>query len=424
MRALIWLMTLSLGILVPGAVLAEGAEQKFRQLLDPLVENGKLPAYFLGVVKDGEVVVKRGLGTAGSYNHPTPTSKTRFALLSLSKPMTVLALLRLVDQGKLRLDDPLSKYLPQFAALKLHTGEALNRPILIADLFTHTAGFGHSSDFGSSVTKTKAYQAQNLFTLSGLIDDGAPRATLSEQLEEVAKLPLINQPGVEFHYSISTDILGHVAELVTQQPLATFLRNELFVPLGMNDTGLRVSAEEAQDMARLVKPLIRTYPTPGRYRRYEPHSELPRGANNIGRGRGLSSAGSGIVSTGADCLKFLQFLLSGMRLTDGSQFISDELKDRYFNHQLNENLGTTPLAGKLPYARRDGLSFGWALRLRPSEDLLTQHAGSPAFHYWSGFSSSVMWLNLEAKTAGVFLSQITPSEIFLASRLEEIASQP
>ena len=124
MRALIWLMTLSLGILVPGAALAEGAEQKFRQLLDPLVENGKLPAYFLGVVKDGEVVVKRGLGTAGSYNHPTPTSKTRFALLSLSKPMTVLALLRLVDQGKLRLDDPLSKYLPQFAALKLHTGEA------------------------------------------------------------------------------------------------------------------------------------------------------------------------------------------------------------------------------------------------------------------------------------------------------------
>lgn len=423
MRTFIWLIAFGLGVFLPAVASAQDVEQKFQRLLDPLVEDGKLPAYFLGVVKGDEVVVKRGLGTAGSYNHPTPTSTTRFALLSLSKPMTALALLRLVEQGKLRLDDPLSKYLPEFANLTLQTGEALDRPILIADLFTHTAGFGHNSDFGSSVTKTKAYQTQNLFTLSGLIGEEAAQSSLPDQLEEVAKLPLLSQPGMEFHYSIATDILGRVAEVVTQQPLATFLRNELFAPLGMNDTGFSVSAEEAQDMARLVRPLIRTYPTPGRYRRYEPHSDLPRGIINIGRGSGFSSAGNGIVSTGADCLKFLQFLLSDMRLADGQHFIGDKLKDRYFKHQLGTNLGATPLAGKLPYARRDGLSFGWAIRLRPGEELLAEPASTPAFHYWNGFSSSVMWLNTKEKTAGVFLSQITPSEIFLASRLEEIARQ-
>ena len=112
-----------------------------------------------------------------------------------------------------------------------------------------------------------------------------------------------------------------------------------------------------------------------------------------------------------------------MRLADGQHFIGDKLKDRYFKHQLDENMGATPLAGKLPYARRDGLSFGWAIRLRPGEELLAEPASTPAFHYWNGFSSSVMWLNTKEKTAGVFLSQITPSEIFLASRLEEIARQ-
>ena len=200
----------------------------------------------------------------------------------------------------MRLDDPLSKYLPEFADLALQTGEALDRPILIADLFTHTAGFGHNIDFGSSVTKTKAYQAQNLFTLSGLIGEEAALSSLSEQLEEVAKLPLLSQPGREFHYSIATDILGRVAEVVTQQPLATFLRNELFAPLGMNDTGFRVSAEEAQDMARLVRPLIRTYPTPGRYRRMS-RTQICHAGSSIWDRLGVRRAGNGIVSTGADC---------------------------------------------------------------------------------------------------------------------------
>jgi CubicO group peptidase (beta-lactamase class C family) len=424
MSKFLWLVSIGLGLLLPSTSLPSDQllRAKYQGLLDPLVDDGKIPAYYMAVVEAGQLLFERGHGSTGANAHPEPTSQTPFALLSLSKPITTLAALKLVDDGAIKLSDRLSQYLPEFSDPVLLSGDKSNKPILISDLFTHTAGLGYGEISGIRASNENPLDGKGILAVKTIIGVAGGSRSLEEEVLKIAEAPLISEPGSEFNYSVSIDILGRVAEVVSGMPLEQYLKKVLLDPLDMTSTGFRVPEKVSAPQARLVKPLIRTYPTPGRYQRYEPFPDFPKGFNRIGEQSYVSSGGSGLVSTPSDMLRFLDFLINETRLPDGRFFLKSELREKIFSNQLNPSIGEMPLRGKLPYAARDGLSFGFAVRTASSDISDTEKSGDH-FIYWSGFSSSAIWIDREAKVGGIFLSQLAPSDLFLAERLAQIADE-
>ena len=192
-----------------------------------------------------------------------------------------------------------------------------------------------------------------------------------------------------------------------------FLEEALFGPLGMKDTGFYLKDKNRINKATLMKPLIRTFPVPGTYQRFEPHPPfLKGGSQNLGQEVGLLSGGAGLLSTGKDMIAFASFILNRLTLKDGSQFLSENLTSRLFTNELSSDLGSSPMALKMPYAASDGLSLGFSLRPKEAGDWGLNNSRELDFLYWSGFSSSVLWIDPDNEVAGVFLSQIRPAQQF------------
>ena len=422
MTKVLWLVSIGLGLLLPSTSLRseESLRAKYEGLLDPLVDDGKIPAYYVAVLEGNHLLFERGRGSKGANAHPAPTADTPFALLSLSKPITNLAALKLVDDGAMKLSDPLTDYLPEFSNLSLLSGEKSNKPILISDLFTHTAGLGYSEISGIRASDENPLHGRGILTVKTIVGVAGESRSLDEEVLKIAQAPLISEPGTQFNYSVSTDILGRVVEVVSGLALEQYLKKTLLGPLEMTSTGFTVPEKLSAPQARLVKPLIRTYPTPGRYQRYEPFPHFPKGFSRIGEQSKVSSGGSGLVSTPSDMLRFVDFLINETRLPDGSFFLKAELREKIFSDQLTPSVGEMPLKGKLPYAARDGLSLGFAIRAARS-DFSDAEKPVTDFIYWSGFSSSAIWVDKEAKVGGIFLSQLVPSDLFLVERLARIA---
>lgn len=400
-------------------------DKAYADFLDPFVRDGYMSAYYLAVSKDGVVEVDRGLGANGAINLPDPNNQTSFALFSLSKPLVSVAVLKLVDKGLIELDAPLAQYLPEFKGIALEDGIVADSDLKVFNLFTHTSGFIHNKDFRGKGELAEAYQSEGLFTLESLSGKSysSPDA-LAEQVGKLASLPLSNKPGSSFEYSVSTDVLGRLAEVVSGKGLDVFLEEILFEPLGMKETGFYRSEVGKANKAVLMKPLIRTFPVPGTYQRFEPHPPFIEGAGpGLGEAVGLLGAGSGLISNGKDMIRFARFLLDGMSMEDGTSFLSNELKSKLFTHQLSREMGDWPLAEKLPYASNDGMSLGLNIRSKVPGGLWDKKSASIDFLYWSGFSSSVLWIDIENNVAGVFLSQIRPAQHFLVSELDEIADK-
>ena len=399
----------------------QSLDTAYASFLDPLVKDGYMPAYHLTVFKDGDVRVKRGLGTRGAISHPEPTEDTPFALLELSKPLVSVAVLKLVDQGLIDLEASLSEYLPEFSNVALSDRTPMGRHLKVRDLFTHTAGFSYNEDFMSVGGFPGSYQRENLFTLDSMtsLDPGA--LDLAGQVRKLSTMPLANVPGTVFEYSVSVDVLGRLAEVVSGKTLDVFLKQTLFESLGMEDTGFLIAAENIDRRAVLMKPLIRTFPVPGTYQRFEPHPLFGKKNGEIGGVIGFLSGGAGLVSTGRDMMVFARFLLDDMQLSNGRFFLSKELRSRVYTHQLPRSLGDKPLADSLPLSTGDGFSL--ALNIRPERGSSIRAEGPMQmdFLYWSGFTSSVFWIDFSNNVAGVFLSQIRPSQRYLVGELDEIA---
>jgi len=174
-----------------------------------------------------------------------------FRIYSMTKPVICAALMILHEEGRFQLLDPVAKYLPAFGGMRVLTGhaaeakeEALERPITIQQLLTHTAGFTYSFLEDSPVGA--------LYLEAGLLSDTT--SSLEKIIGELTRLPLAYQPGSRWHYSMSIDVLAHLIEVLSGQPLGDFLRERLFQPLGMNDTGFSVPDESAASFVGHVRP--------------------------------------------------------------------------------------------------------------------------------------------------------------------------
>lgn len=387
--------------------------------LEELVNSGFLPNYHLAVVnRKGAVATQSGYYERGVVQVEPLTTRSLVSLLSLSKPITNLLALKLIDDGYLTLDDPLSKYLPQLGSLQVHQEDGTTRraaaDILIKDLLLHTAGFAQNADFLGWGEVSNLYADHGIFGLNCLSSD-TPEA-LAKIVARAATLPLAKEPGEKFAYSIATDVLGRVLEVATGESFASLIADYIAGPLGLSDITFQVSAARVNDVAQLYQPLIKTYPVPGAYQRYEPFSEFATDVVNAGIDLGCISPGVGLMASMNDMVRFAEFLLNGLKLKDGQPFLRRGLSQQVFRHSLDPALGERPLRESLAYAGKDGLSIA-SLAIRPKKGGDLGTVADHDFYYWSGFSGSGLWVDKSTGTAGVLLTQLYPSDRFLIPKL-------
>ena len=294
----------------PSTVAATFSREKLQRVGDYIrneVAAGKIPGAVILIQQHGQPVYFESFGLRDVESRLPMTADSIFRLYSMSKAITSVAAMMLFDDGKLRLDDPLSKYIPAFAEAKVGAEkpdgklvfEPLQRQITIEDLLRHTSGLTYGFYGDSAVRK--------LYANSGLFDGDFDNAAFAERL---AKLPLAEQPGTRWDYGHSTDVLGRVIEVVSGQSLFQFEKERLLGPLGMNETAFFVA--DAAQRPRVAEPL--------------PDDRFDRpiaGIKDPTLPRRWESGGAGMVGTIGDYARFLQMLLNGGTV-DGRQYLKPE----------------------------------------------------------------------------------------------------
>src|SRR5690554_1426508 len=296
------------------------APERFQMLekaLQAEVDQGRLAGIAVLVEQDGKLLHRSQHGYQDIAGEVPLAEDTLYKIFSLTKPVTSVAMLMLQEQGKLSLDDPLAKYLPEFADLKVavadgpdgipQTAAHTHAPTL-RELMNQTAGFSYGV-FSQSQVDT-LYLKADLFNTE---------QTLEEMVGKLAKLPLLNQPGTAWNYSLSVDIQARVVEVVSGQPYEQFLAENIFQPLGMKDTGYHINAEQAPRLAVSYKP--------------GDNGLEPQDNTQYLTKPKLTQGGSGLISSMDDYLRFARMLLNGGEL-DGVRLLSAESINEMARDQL------------------------------------------------------------------------------------------
>lgn len=387
--------------------------------LDELVVQGHLPGYRVALVNEQGMLAQKG----NHYKNgivPVEAIDPRsiVSLFSLSKPFTNLLALKLADEGVFRLDDPISMYLPAFESVKIHSDDdqpvLKTRQILISDLLRHTAGLSQSSDLQGWGPVAQYYRDNDIFGLNCLA--GSSSENLSESVLRLTKAPLQTNPGERFSYSVGTDLLGRVMEVATGKTFEALLTKYIAVPLGIDTLTTRVSESNVERVVQLYEPMIKTYPVPGAYQRYQPFSKFEVDVINAGIQPGCVSPGSGLTASVGNLVTFVSFLLNDLRFADGTPFLSDSMLPLVFSGQLGKELGKSPMRRSIAYSRQDNLSMA-SLAIRTAKEGDLANPEDHDFYYWSGFSGSGLWIDKKTKTGGVFITQLYPSDHFLIPKL-------
>ena len=311
------------------------------------VATGKIAGAIVLIQQHGKPVYHESFGVQDVVSKAPITDQTIFRLASMSKSITAVASMQLLEQGKYKLDDPVSKYIPSFANVKVGVEKKAedgtktlelvppNRPVTIHDLMTHTSGVTYGF-YGDSLVR-KAYRDANIY--AGDFD-------LAEFAERIAKLPLHNQPGALWQYGHSTDILARVMEITAGEKLSTIERKNLLDPLGMKDTGFFVT--DPEKVKRMAEPL----PT---------DSDFHVGrVNDPTKVKKWESASGGMVSTMADYSHFAQMLLNGGTF-EGKTILKPETFKELTTDQVGPGSG---VARDNFYFPGDGFGFGLGIAVR------------------------------------------------------------
>jgi CubicO group peptidase (beta-lactamase class C family) len=352
------------------------------------VDTSKIPGAVMLIRRKGETAYFKSFGVRDPGTKAPMTPDTIFRIYSMSKPITTVAAMMLVEDGKLQLDDPLSKYIPAFAKVKVGVevkGEDGNmrldlapvkRPITIQDLMRHTSGLTYGF-FGEGMVK-KAY-------VEAKLGEGDP--DLAEFTERLAKLPLVYQPGTTWDYSQSTDVLGRVVEIVSGKSLYQFEKERLLDPLGMKDTGFYVTDPAKQPLIAEPFPNDRTIGA---------GSEMgdPRVAKK------MESGGGGMVSTIEDYARFAQMMLNGGTL-DGKRYLSPKTVAYMGSNQIGPGSGVTPGPYYLP---GPGFGFGLGFAVRTDAGIVP-YEGSVGEMSWSGAGGTTFWIDRQENMFAVFMAQ-------------------
>ena len=307
-----------------------------------------------------------------------------FRIYSMTKPVTSVAVMMLVENGLLSLDDKVGNVIPAFKDVKVFQDVGPRRPdraMRIRHLLTHTSGLSYGV-FGSSAVDSMYNRAFDK-------KSGEPQPDLGEWADILASLPLVDDPGDRFNYSVSTDLLGHVVEVVTGQTLDRFFRERIFEPLGMHDTGFQVPAEKRDRLTAMYRPTgdglkLGDSPTDGSFTRRPD----------------WLSGGSGLVSTARDYLRFCRMLLGGGEL-DGVRLIEPETVRLMTSNRLDEDL--------LPILRIPGMGFGLGFAVPAGIEDGT--------YWWAGVANTYFWIDPAEEIIAFAWTQLQPFGAATVDRL-------
>jgi CubicO group peptidase (beta-lactamase class C family) len=355
--------------------------------LTKLVDEHKIAGAVVMVARHGKVAYVATAGYRDLANKAPMTEDTIFAIASMSKPITCVAAIMLVEQGKLSLDDPVDKYVPALKNLRVlgdakdDTAAALatvpaRQTMLVLHLFAHTSGFSYGFPMTGTEMERRMMRAYSKANLSG-----ARLGTISELPVELAKLPLAHEPGEDWTYGMSTDVLGRVIEVVSGQPLDQFLNDRIFVPLNMTDTSFFVPKDKRDRMATIYTTGSGAGGT---------LTALPRTFGSAT----YFSGGGGLFSTARDYSRFTQMLLNSGEL-EGKRFIKRDTLTLMTSSQIGKHM----VFGILKY----GLGFGLINVPAPG-------AAKPILdsYFWAGAYSTNFWVDPKRDIFGLVMTQVVP----------------
>jgi len=370
----------------PVSVSASFSRAKLERVGDYIrneIATGKIPGAVILIQQHGQPVYFENFGVRDPDTGQPMTPDTIFQIYSMSKAVTSVAAMMLVDDGKLALDDPVSKYIHAFADAKVGVDlsdeagqyplklEPLKRPITIRDLLRHTSGITYG--FFGEAAVTKLYANPQLYT--GDFDN-------AEFADRIATLPLADQPATRWNYSHSTDVLGRVVEVASGQTLFQFEKQRLFDPLGMSETAYYV-ADEAK-----WPRIARSFPV-DRFR--------VAGIKDPTLSRRWESGGAGLVSTIGDYARFLQMLLNGGKL-DGKRYLKSETVALMTSDQIGPETGIIHDPFYFP-GPTSGFGLGFAVRTSPPPGT-TWPLGE---YRWDGAGGSFYFVDPVDDMFGIFM---------------------
>jgi CubicO group peptidase (beta-lactamase class C family) len=368
--------------------------QKMSDAFKREVDKGTLPGATVMVARRGQIGWFDAIGRQSPAASQPMAHNTIFRIFSMTKPIVSIGIMMLVEEGHFLLADPVEKFIPEFSRQKVgveHNGRleltAVARPMTVQDLLRHTSGITYDHTGNGMV--------QQLYRQSRL---RSRKITNAEHAAMVAELPSICQPGAEWNYSRSTDILGRIIEVVSGKTLGAFLTERILAPLQMAETGFFTGEENA---GRLAEP----FPT-------DPWTGEPVQLFNILERPAMESGGGGLVSTAMDYARFCQMLLNGGSL-DGARIIGRKTLELMASDHLTPDvkiMGTLMPPGH-------GFGLGFAVRRQAG---IAPFSGSPGEFFWSGMAGTFFWIDPKEDLFAVFMMQGPGQRVYIRTLLRNL----
>ena len=371
------------------------------------IDNKEIAGAVTMVVRHGHVVWFKAQGMLDREAGKPMPADAMFRICSMTKPITSLAVMMLYEEGRFQLEDPISKYLPEFKNPKVLVKPAIGQPysipaqreITIRDLLRHTSGLTYQWNLELGKTYIDANVASGILPYDGTIEDSVKR---------LAALPLLFNPGERFEYSLGVDVLGRLVEVLSGKPLDEFFRVRIFEPLGMKDTYFYPPENKLDRLAVAYsydeKAGLSRFPsTPVTEGLFQYSADYPyRGPKN------LFSGGGGLVSTAADYARFCQMMLDNGKVGQ-TRLLSRKTVELMTSDQL----------GKIPADEGFGLGFGVAGVKRPLQEL-----GSIGEYNWGGFFYTLFSIDPKEQMIVIFMAQLHPTGgVGIAQEVQTLAYQ-
>ena len=388
--------------------------------LDQLYESGVIPNYVVDIRRAGQSVYFRARGNTELGGSVPVSDQSIYVLASMSKPIVSTAVLKLIEDGRLGLDDPLAKYFPQFESMLVAPNGDLDAPfeeakqaITIRHLLTHTSGFTYPPQVLGVGDVAQQYDDIGLMW-------GA--ASTSEEFADIlSQIPLVAHPGDTFNYSVSIDVLGGIIEQVTGKRLSAYLKEAIFQPLGMTSTDFYVPDEMRARMPRVYGPATPNNPAPlieGDPIEWQISEALYFGMpfEQIGRKRSMDSGGGGLFSTSSDFLQYAQMVANYGEL-DGKRILKRETAELHFQ-DLMPNLGLEAFRANFGDAA-NFMKFGGGFGIKMEED----GSGKTDYYFWGGAANTFFWIDGEDQSVGAFFTHIAPPRYNMTDQIEDIVDR-
>ncbi|MBN1359892.1 MAG: beta-lactamase family protein [Sedimentisphaerales bacterium] len=394
LRALVWTMSVVLPACpaVAGRLVSAVPEEvglsasrldRIDKVMQQYVDEGRIAGVVTLIMHDGKVAHHKAFGMSDIEAGAPMTTDAMFRIASMSKPLTATAVMILYEQGRFLLNDPVSKYIPEFARpqvlVRSDDGstrtEPARREITIRHLLNHTSGLTYGDG-----PLAPYYREVSIATGLAPTDD-----TIEQMVKKLARLPLISHPGEEMHYGLSIDVLGYLVEVLSGQDFNTFCTEHIFQPLQMDDTCFVLPQEKLPRLARM-------------YRLTTSEGKLQKDATDpafLTRQK-FFSGGAGVISTASDYARFAQMILNGGKL-DGVRIVSRKTVELMTSNSIGE------LYAPFRYNTGDKMGYGFGIR---TERGAFDELESLGIVGWDGAYFTRFWIDAQENLIGVFMTQM------------------